>query len=1047
MDSDVSLKRSEPTAALITPSASPPSRSFFPQPYRIPDQASPTKRPRLSSTPRQLQPHASTPSSSSASADTALDFHQAREASTMRLLDVWSSLADRYSRPLDQDDIIDLTTGKVIKDRGVIRGSQNFAVGCFANAIEDDEEENDDEDDEDDVDELDSFANSEGPVNLEVDVRVVPPVTEMDPADAEDLREFMEAETRRRAVCGSEPEDTEGSSVYEEEIYSESSRGGSVYIARTDTSPFDRDATSGVDEDDYTHENEETSLRHPVPEFVDSGSDDELGGWEVDEASMVYRMPKKEEEANDSDSDIEFVDPPPKPKSPYLSAPPPPSMSKNISKFANQTTPKPKKPFIPRQLQTPPQSQASSHPSATPSDDYFTHLPPESSSPPRTSSSPPRTSSSPPRTSSSPPRTSSPPQTSSPPSSLFASSPIKQPPERNTIKPHSERKRNNSSHASRAASSPPIPRLDLSQVSQRRRGRPSKSTPQDTLASASGQEASNSASASLPKLKKPSAQRSQRSRPSASGSNHKGAQIAPKQSQSQIEVVIEQPRFRTPSISSSKETPRQTRRKDAQDAVQKEPPMAGKGKEKEVPIQNWDSVDAFERVEESDDPITLSSSPVSVAKGSVQSHRCRQPQAPSASASTSRDHPKPSPPDAVGSAARKPKYGEVVSEAPPKPTKKRKRVASSAETNSVSLEVEPSQDVGGSSHTRGRIGSVGSVGSSTGGEAPQPEAPEIERKQKSKRKSTPPKLRSRPSEHHYSSGDTSQEEFEEQQRHFSRAPSHFNLPPPLPHDASFHPYSQPSFTPHHSHQQPPFYAPIPDPRAQFIISQAMHQLSALVSGGPWTPQVAPPHSSAPHTPSHYRHYRDPASSMYSTPTHHPHPYPYSYDPNISRATLPPDSPPVHSSPVTVASSSSGHIRPKSLVRRSQSRGRRVSFRIEEGVVEDTLDFDDSSGKRSSRSVNRGRNLETSGSRSEPQRRTMGKGKGKEKERQNIEVVPDSESESGSEPEMVAPRRGRPVTRAQTPGPSPVAASTREEQRQSAMPKRARSRSGTGRVKS
>lgn len=211
-DSNISKAHKAP---LITPSASPPpSQSFFPQPYRIPDQPSPTKRQRLLSTSRQ---HKSLSRSSSSSAD-PFDFHQAREDSTLRLLSIWSNL-DRYTRPLDEDDIIDITTGEVVKDRGVIRGSKKYAVGCFAMA----DEEDDEEDEEDD--ELDSFANVEAEhVNLEVDGRKVPPVRAMDPMDAKDLEEFLEAERKRKELCGSEPDESDYESQNEDNYGEDSLR-------------------------------------------------------------------------------------------------------------------------------------------------------------------------------------------------------------------------------------------------------------------------------------------------------------------------------------------------------------------------------------------------------------------------------------------------------------------------------------------------------------------------------------------------------------------------------------------------------------------------------------------------------------------------------------------------------------------------------------------------------------------------------------------------------------------------------------------------------
>ena len=39
----------------------------------------------------------------------------------MRMLQVWDNLAERYNKPLDEDDIVDLRDLSFLKDRGVTR--------------------------------------------------------------------------------------------------------------------------------------------------------------------------------------------------------------------------------------------------------------------------------------------------------------------------------------------------------------------------------------------------------------------------------------------------------------------------------------------------------------------------------------------------------------------------------------------------------------------------------------------------------------------------------------------------------------------------------------------------------------------------------------------------------------------------------------------------------------------------------------------------------------------------------------------------------------
>lgn len=283
-----------------------------------------------------------------------------------------------------------------------------------------------------------------------------------------------------------------------------------------------------------------------------------------------------------------------------------------------------------------------------------------------------------------------------------------------------------------------------------------------------------------------------------------------------------------------------------------------------------------------------------------------------------------------------------------------------------------------------------------------------------------------PSLEHDSSSDQSDDS--QQSRH-ARSQSHFNSHPSS--DPACYPYAQP---PYHPQQHPPHMY---DPRAQFIISQAMHQLSALVAGGPWTPPGPRSHTPVPYTPTHHHQFPRHSGSgrsqtMYITPTHHPHPYPYVYDPAFSGATMPPDSPELHSS--LTASGIGDGVRRKSLVGRSRSRGRRVSFHVEEVTEvrdEDQMDVHYSPSISDSRRKKRegsqmgkghGSSDESSPSRNDaspkPHRKAKAEGK--------VKVAPkhkpsQNEDEDDSEPRVKD--RGRSFRRAQTPGPSVPAEET------------------------
>ncbi|TFK91113.1 hypothetical protein K466DRAFT_583101 [Polyporus arcularius HHB13444] len=265
-----------------------------------------------------------------------------------------------------------------------------------------------------------------------------------------------------------------------------------------------------------------------------------------------------------------------------------------------------------------------------------------------------------------------------------------------------------------------------------------------------------------------------------------------------------------------------------------------------------------------------------------------------------------------------------------------------------------------------------------------------------------------------------------------------------------YPYPPPMFahyTPRHDHHssasahryQPderhatPFSTPAPaslqDPQAQLMFAHAWHSLSYLVASGaisaPPPPGGGypsglpfPPAPWPPYTPSHQRHRTHPfdtpsfaseagpsRSSTYSTPTHHPHPYPYSYDPMFSNSTLPPSSP-IRSSPAT----SSPTLRPASVPagQRSRSRGRRVSFKLDENdrpippTPRTQGGFQDTS------------------KRAGPSSTPKVKGKGKARAEPGPEPGPErrEEQESSDDDDEPPPRppRGRALRRASTPGP-------------------------------
>ena len=212
------------------------------------------------------------------------DVQKERDSSKRRLLGIWASLADRYTRRIDEDDIVDIRTGEIMIDRGFIRKSRKLDFGAIAapaagDAIFD-EGSDEEEEDEYDLDELDAFADPTDEVDVsEKDLRIkpMPPMTTVSSADAEDLRAFLEAERRRKHLCGSDvevEEDSDQASDVEHEI---------VNLISED------DCGSDVEEEEEDKNQASEDVEH---EIVDLVSEDELDNWDVDESSIV--IPKRE---------------------------------------------------------------------------------------------------------------------------------------------------------------------------------------------------------------------------------------------------------------------------------------------------------------------------------------------------------------------------------------------------------------------------------------------------------------------------------------------------------------------------------------------------------------------------------------------------------------------------------------------------------------------------------------------------------------------------------------------------------------------------------
>ncbi|KAH9854670.1 hypothetical protein C2E23DRAFT_817478 [Lenzites betulinus] len=291
---------------LITPSLSPPGSRVY---QRAPDKPAPAKRPRLSSTPSSS---VSTRLASSQPPDFRLD-------SSSRLFAFWDQLADRYNRPLEEDDIIDLSQLKLLRDRGVTRSAtQSYEIGGLAIAALDDADDDascavedeseagtggeDTAGDEDSADELDLLSPPAVKPVVQEKLEYyknwnVPPVDEQDPVDAEDFREFEEAERRRIELYGEEKSDDE--------------EDADIPVATG--SPSDGDAPDSYALDEYgidcatefigdeadgdevrtspspTRPTPRRRKSKPPPPPLDDESEDELATWMIDDTPIPPR--------------------------------------------------------------------------------------------------------------------------------------------------------------------------------------------------------------------------------------------------------------------------------------------------------------------------------------------------------------------------------------------------------------------------------------------------------------------------------------------------------------------------------------------------------------------------------------------------------------------------------------------------------------------------------------------------------------------------------------------------------------------------------------
>jgi len=224
-----------------------------------------------------------------------------RQASRQRVLAVWEGLEERYSRALDDDDIIDLESLTVVQDAGTLKEIANVPFGSLA-AQDDVTSDNDEEDDElaDWDDERYSAQHTWNRLQTGAGDR---PYTE---EDEQDLQEFLRAESaRRREEELSEEQDDYSYRPYRSDVKNKSTKG--EYVTESE-----------VEEDEEKEgeeEEESVSSFRPTPSqdresrsasSTESGeSDDELAGSgpeQIAEPRLTGARASQDEATNSEES-------------------------------------------------------------------------------------------------------------------------------------------------------------------------------------------------------------------------------------------------------------------------------------------------------------------------------------------------------------------------------------------------------------------------------------------------------------------------------------------------------------------------------------------------------------------------------------------------------------------------------------------------------------------------------------------------------------------------------------------------------------------------
>ncbi|KAL1707561.1 hypothetical protein EV121DRAFT_288437 [Schizophyllum commune] len=367
------------------------------------------------------------------------EIEREKAASLARLFESWANLEERYTRDLEEDDIVDLADMTVIKDRGVLASSPVKQFGMRQALLDDGDDEGSENQDEQPGEQEEEAEEVQEPEESDDELDAFAPKPTKDlpprrqPLTEEEIEEFMRAERERRRL-EDDATDFSSEAPYTSDAFSDASR------------PPDTDDDSSAP----------PSSDPNVIEIFDS--DDELDDWGLtSEANIVYLVPKGDESEGELNAPSS-----PSPAGAQLNAP--------RGRLQQPT---------PLQLYTPPRSKTASSvaPFDTPNTDERPFIQDSPAYAPPSSPLPP----------SSPPLSSSPvapsPIKSRPKLTRPQSSPIRRPQPSPVPTAHAEQVTDNDRtpaaskfNTTNTPQSTPIPRLDLSKMlSTKRKGKKSLS--------------------------------------------------------------------------------------------------------------------------------------------------------------------------------------------------------------------------------------------------------------------------------------------------------------------------------------------------------------------------------------------------------------------------------------------------------------------------------------------------------------------------------------------------------------------------------------------